>query len=273
MEITVSPFPNFFVRPDLEDAPDGFDPPDGLDAANAADANGDVRVTGSAEADSASANSNRSAADIIRKTSRDFELRIAAAKAKAAASTPQAAASAASTNAANMSVSDAGLQMIEGFETRHLTAYRDGAGVPTIGYGHTGDVDGKPITSGMTITADYADQLLPGDLATAEATVRNNVHVPITQGQFDALTDFTFNLGAGKLEGSTLLTKLNAKDYTGAQAEFGRWVYGTQKDRQGSRGKTARSDHPPRGGSGPVWQHGAASRSARRDLKCGLKRS
>ncbi|MDR0457825.1 MAG: lysozyme [Burkholderiaceae bacterium] len=142
--------------------------------------------------------------------------------------------SSASTNPANMSASNDAVKLVKKSEDAsgpHLTAYRDSGGKPTIGYGHTGQVNGKPIIPGKTtITPAQADQLLPGDLATAEAAVRNNVHVPITQGQFDALTDFTFNLGAGKLEGSTLLTKLNAKDYAGAQAEFSRWVYGKEKD-------------------------------------------
>ena len=49
--------------------------------------------------------------------------------------------------------------------------------------------------------------------------------VPLTSAQFDALTSFTFNLGAGALAESTLLKKLNARDYAGAQKEFGRWVH------------------------------------------------
>ncbi|MBD1842981.1 glycoside hydrolase family protein [Cyanobacteria bacterium FACHB-63] len=53
--------------------------------------------------------------------------------------------------------------------------------------------------------------------------------VEITQGMFDALVSFTFNLGAGALEGSTLLRKLNAKDYEGAAREFDRWIHGAGK--------------------------------------------
>ena len=119
-------------------------------------------------------------------------------------------------------LSSAGLNMIEKYEGLYLNAYQDpGAGIWTIGYGHTGS-DVKP---GQTITKAEAEQLLKKDVAGAEKDVRNLVKVPLTQGQFDALVSFTFNLGAGALKSSTLLKKLNAGDYAGAQAEFGKWVH------------------------------------------------
>ncbi|MDR0458251.1 MAG: lysozyme [Burkholderiaceae bacterium] len=187
MGITVSPFANFFVRQDFEDAPDE------LDAADVAHANWNARVAdNSGSADSAASS---------------------APKAASSAAAPKAVASAASTDAANMSVSNAGLDLVKNKEHRELTAYQDGAGVPTIGYGHTGQVNGKPIIPGKTtITPAQADQLLQEDLAPAEAAVRRDVTVPITQGQFDALTDFAYNAGAGSLHHSALLRKLNRRD-------------------------------------------------------------
>jgi uncharacterized protein (TIGR02594 family) len=119
-----------------------------------------------------------------------------------------------------MSLSQNGLDMIKGFEGLRLNAYQDSAGVWTIGYGHTGGV--RP---GDRITQAQAEQYLRGDVKWAEQAVRDNVKVPLTQGQFDALVSFTFNLGAGALQKSTLLKKLNAGDYAGAQAEFGKWVH------------------------------------------------
>ncbi len=112
-----------------------------------------------------------------------------------------------------------GLDLIKGFEGLRLGAYQDSAGVWTIGYGHTGNVQ-----PGDRITQAEADALLQQDTAWAQQAVRDQVKVPLTQGQFDALTSFTFNLGAGALSRSTLLQKLNAGDYAGAQAEFGKWV-------------------------------------------------
>ena len=122
--------------------------------------------------------------------------------------------------AASLSLSAQGLDLVKRFEGLRLGAYQDAAGVWTIGYGHTGNVH-----PGQRITEAHAEQLLRKDVAWAEDAVRKNVDVPLSQGQFDALVSFTFNLGAGALQRSTLLQKLNAGDYAGAQAEFGRFVH------------------------------------------------
>lgn len=116
-----------------------------------------------------------------------------------------------------------GIDLIKEFEGCRLTAYKCPAGVWTIGYGHTGKVDGKAVASGMAISAAKATELLKADLATYEAAVNSYVTAPITQNMFDALVSFAFNCGAGALKGSTLLKKLNAKDYSGAAAEFPKW--------------------------------------------------
>lgn len=104
-----------------------------------------------------------------------------------------------------MKLSDAGLLLIQGFEGLKLTAYRDVAGVLTIGYGHTG----PDVTEGLTITRERADELLRADVARFEQAVTRLVKVPLTQSQFDALVSFSFNVGAGALERSTLLRLLN----------------------------------------------------------------
>jgi lysozyme len=124
-----------------------------------------------------------------------------------------------------MKLSRAGLDFIkqaEGFRSR---AYQDSAGVWTIGYGHTGNV--RP---GDVVTEAEALDLLAKDAAASEAAVDRLVTVQINQQQFDALVSFCFNLGAGALEGSTLLRLLNDGDFAGAADQFQRWVYagGTQ---------------------------------------------
>lgn len=117
-----------------------------------------------------------------------------------------------------MEYSDRGLSLTKGFESCRFTAYLDSVGVPTIGYGHTAGVK-----IGDTCTQAQADEWLMQDLLAAVIAVNRLVKVPLTQGQFDALVDFTFNLGAGNLQNSTLLRRLNERNYTAAAMEFLRW--------------------------------------------------
>lgn len=119
----------------------------------------------------------------------------------------------------NFQYSADGLQLTESFEALRLTAYPDEGGVWTIGYGHTG-ADVKP---GMTITAQQAVTLLISDVAAAVACVNHGVEVAITQDEFDALVDFTFNDGRGAFLNSTLLKDLNAGNFAAAAAQFDEW--------------------------------------------------
>ena len=118
-----------------------------------------------------------------------------------------------------MQISERGLALIKEFEGLYLKAYRCPAGVPTIGYGHTAGV-----AMGQTITEQQADEYLRRDVRQFERAVERLVKVPLTQGKFDALVSFAFNLGAGALQSSTLLRLLNSGDYAGAAAQFGRWT-------------------------------------------------
>lgn len=122
-----------------------------------------------------------------------------------------------------MQTSDKGIALIKQFEGCKLTAYQDSVGVWTIGYGWTQPVDGKPIRAGVTIKQETAERLLKTGLVSYESDVSRMVKVGLTQGQFDALVSFTYNLGARSLSTSTLLRKLNAGDYAGAADEFLRW--------------------------------------------------
>ncbi len=126
-----------------------------------------------------------------------------------------------------MKLSAAGLELLkkaEGFRSR---TYEDLANRPTIGYGHLlGPLDA---CSG-TITLQEAETLLLQDVSQAEQAVTRMVEVPLTQGQFDALVDFTFNLGAERLRESTLLAKLNDGDCNAAAMELLRWDHSGAKE-------------------------------------------
>lgn len=116
-------------------------------------------------------------------------------------------------------ISNNGINLIKKFEGLELKAYKDSVGILTIGYGHT-----HGVKAGDAITGQQADAFLREDVQVAELAVNTNVKVKLTQGQFDALMSFVFNLGSGNFVKSTLLKKLNAGDYAGAADEFGRWI-------------------------------------------------
>jgi lysozyme len=87
--------------------------------------------------------------------------------------------------------SRAAVDLIRHFEGLSLTGYLDPIGIPTIGYGRTGPV----AVVGKRITLAEADALLDEDVASHAQIVRDQVTVPLTQGEFDALTSLAFNLG------------------------------------------------------------------------------
>ena len=120
---------------------------------------------------------------------------------------------------AKFSYSNAGFALTKKFEGLRLTAYQDQVGVWTIGYGHTG----PEVHGGMTITEDQADLLLHSDVARAVTCVNRAVTANIVQPQFDAMVDFVFNLGCGRLLGSTLLRNVNAREFDLAAEQFLLW--------------------------------------------------
>lgn len=126
-----------------------------------------------------------------------------------------------------MRPSSAAYELIKEYEGLRLHAYQDSAGVWTIGWGHTGDVK-----RGQSITIHQAEALLALDIGIAAAAVNRHVEAPLSQNMFDALVSFTLNLGERRLAESTLLKKLNLRDYAAAAAEFGKWVKATIKGKK-----------------------------------------
>lgn len=121
-----------------------------------------------------------------------------------------------------MELSAAGLDLIKKSEGFRGGLYVDVAGFRTIGYGHRlTPNDSFPVG----VDEAQAAALLDGDVRQAEKAVGKLVRVPLSQGQFDALVDFCFNMGAGRLAGSTLLRELNAGRYQDAGEQLLYWVY------------------------------------------------
>jgi lysozyme len=119
-----------------------------------------------------------------------------------------------------MKFSAAGMELLKSSEGFRNRVYRDVAGLPTIGYGHR-LLHADSFPNG--IDEPQAANLLVCDVRDAEQAVQRLVKVPLTQGQFDALVDFTFNLGAGRLATSTLLKSLNAGCYDAAAEQLLCW--------------------------------------------------
>ena len=117
-----------------------------------------------------------------------------------------------------MRISKKGIDLITKFEGFRARAYKCPAGVWTIGYGHT-----KGVKAGQSVTLEGAQDLLRQDLKNFEDWVNKLVKVELTQGQFDALVSFCFNLGPGALDSSTLLKLVNQQKFALAADQFKRW--------------------------------------------------
>ena len=104
------------------------------------------------------------------------------------------------------------------FESCVLTAYLDGAGTPTIGWGHTG----KDVYMGLVWTQAQADDAYVHDWSAADQLL--SLYSPnLTDGPLIALTDFVFNLGIGNYRTSTLCQCVNAQNWAQARVELLKW--------------------------------------------------
>ena len=133
-----------------------------------------------------------------------------------------------------MQVSAEGLDLIKRSEGFRGQVYRDVAGFPTIGYGHRLTV-GETFPAG--ITELEATAILANDVQQAEAAVARLVKILLTQGQFDALVDFCFNLGASRLAGSTLLRQLNAGQHNAAAEQLLAWDHAASQVNAGLKAR------------------------------------
>ncbi|MDM2732972.1 lysozyme [Citrobacter sp. Cy070] len=125
-------------------------------------------------------------------------------------------------------VTEEGLNLIKRFEGFSPTIYMCPAGYPTIGYGHVVMAhEREQFAAG--ITQAEATDILRQDVGIAERAVLRLISAPLTDGQFDALVSFTFNLGAGALQRSTLRRKANLGEHEGVPAELMKWVWATGK--------------------------------------------
>lgn len=130
--------------------------------------------------------------------------------------------------AAALSISVAGLVLIQQFEGTRTEAYADAVGIPTICTGST-----KGVHLGQTATLQECEERLEEDVTYAGQAISRGVEVKLTQGQYDALVSLVFNIGPGAFSRSTLLKRLNSGQCYAAADEFLRWRYAQGKALRG----------------------------------------
>jgi lysozyme len=140
-----------------------------------------------------------------------------------------------------MKVSDKALEVIRHHEGVRTTPYQCPALLWTIGVGHVIDPNharvplaerkALPIPDGWNrkITMGEVDDILKRDLANFERGVERYCPVPLTQGQFDSLVSFSFNVGLGTLQRSTLRQKVLRGEMEGAAEELLKYTIGGGK--------------------------------------------
>ncbi|MEM7620626.1 MAG: lysozyme [Pseudomonadota bacterium] len=141
-------------------------------------------------------------------------------------------------------ITDDGLNLIKTFEGFVPHLYICAGGYPTIGYGHvilqTDIYDGitgaellgilhkhgvEAAKEAYSMSREEAEEILRRDVHRFERTVLRLINVPLEDGQFDALVSFTYNLGGGALQRSTLRKKVNRGHHGLVPREFRKWVW------------------------------------------------
>ncbi len=120
-------------------------------------------------------------------------------------------------------------EVVKHFESFRRKAYKDTGDVWTAGYGETQGVGPNTVMEHEE-ALEALERRMEEDFAEA---VRGLVEVKLTQGMFDALSSFVYNVGEGQFSESTLLRKLNSEDYEGAAEEFPRWRYDNGEELDG----------------------------------------
>jgi len=131
-----------------------------------------------------------------------------------------------------------GLQLTKSFEGFRGRLYHDAAGYCTIAYGHVvklAPCDGSEPDEFLNgVSEPRGGELLVKDLERAQRAVMTNVGIwptmNLTDGQYAALCDFTFNVGGGNLKSSTLLQVINAGQFHHVPSQFRRWTMAGGKE-------------------------------------------
>lgn len=124
-----------------------------------------------------------------------------------------------------------GIAIHEGYTDEAIIPTRNDR--PTVGFGSTFREDGSPVQMGDRITPPKALARALTDIQKFEGALKRCVKVPLHQHEYDAWTQFIYNVGPEAFCNSTAVKKLNAGDYEGACNEMSKWVYAGGKRLRG----------------------------------------
>jgi lysozyme len=123
-----------------------------------------------------------------------------------------------------MNVTFEGLALIKRFEGFRAEAYRDAAGVWTIGYGHTAMAGAPDVHPGQRISRTGGGEILKRDVEAFAKGVKNLLAVELNDAQFSALVSFAFNVGLGNFRSSSVLRAVNGRDFDQVPRRLALWI-------------------------------------------------
>jgi lysozyme len=123
-----------------------------------------------------------------------------------------------------MQMMSEGLELIKRFEGFRAAAYRDSAGVWTIGYGHTSMAGEPAVRPGMRLSRAEAAAILTRDVESFAQGVRQAVTIELSDAQFSALVSFAYNVGLANFRSSSVLKAVNASDFDQVPRRLSLWV-------------------------------------------------
>ncbi len=123
-----------------------------------------------------------------------------------------------------MRMTEQGIALIKAFEGFRDRAYRDPAGILTIGYGHTSAAGAPQVTTGLRMSEREAEAVLRDDVGKFSKEVVRLLRVELSDQQFSALVSFTYNVGSENLQRSSVLEAINKKDFASVPRRLALWT-------------------------------------------------